>query len=123
MVTNSYNFWNDLLSGMHKVTHFNYSTRQGTATLDFIQHIGTRLTEDQKRSTTKLMERGKTGSSGGSAVPTICRCSVNRFLRCPQAIGTVVHAILTEWSGPTHLPKIVTEQVDVLPSKTRHYTS
>jgi len=62
------------------------------------------------------MERGKTGSSGGSG-PTICRCSVNRFLRCPQVIGTVVHAILTEWSGPTHLPKIVTEQVDVLPSK------
>ena len=53
MVTNSYNFWNDLLSGMHKVTiDFNYSTRQGTATLDSIQHIGTHLTEDQKRSST-----------------------------------------------------------------------
>ena len=35
MATKSYNFWNDLLSGMHKVTHFNYvqHTWQGIVTL------------------------------------------------------------------------------------------
>ena len=93
MVTYSYNFWNDLLSGLHKVTYFNYSTRQGTATLDSIQHIGTHLTKDQKGHQLQNGKGQNTGSSGGSG-PTICRCSVNHFLRCPQTIGTVVHAIL-----------------------------
>jgi len=69
MVTNSYNFWNDLLSGMHKVTHFNYSTRQGTATLDSIQHIGTHLTEDQKRSSTTKWKGEKLGPVVDQAQP------------------------------------------------------
>jgi len=81
-----------------------FDVLQGTATLDSVQHIDTHLTEDCKRLSTSKWQGAKHWVQWWIR-PNNLQMLCKPFSQMSSGNWDNGQAVLTEWSGPTHLLK------------------